>query len=117
MITAENEHGEGYKSEKTFMIKTTTQNFLHDGCSLFCWGNNANSELALPDEQVKKNDAFYVKHSMRKILNNTLFESGSLLQVAPGNASTIFLYLDKESNSQSVLQGGLTVVAKDEKSD
>jgi hypothetical protein len=54
---------------------------------------------------------------MRKILKNKLFEKGGILDVAPGNASTIFHYYDKESRSKSLIQSGITIIAAEEGSD
>ena len=35
--------------------------------------------------------------------------------MAPGNASSVFLIVDKETNSQTIVQSGLTTICKDEK--
>lgn len=92
------------------MVKTLAQDFAKDSLNVYAWGNNTSSELGLSDEQVKENDAQYIKHAMKKILKNKLFEKGGILQVAVGNASTVFMYHDKEANMQSVIQSGITII-------
>lgn len=52
---------------------------------------------------------------MRKVLRNELFERDSVAQIATGNASSIFLLIDKESKSQTIVSSGMTTVVKDEK--
>ena len=116
MITAENELGEGYKNQMPFLIQTTKQDFRKDRCDVYEWGNNTNSELGLSDEQIQEHKCAYVNHSMRKILKNKLFENGGLLQVAPGNVSILFLYLDKSTHQQNVIFSGVTTLARDEQS-
>lgn len=114
LVTAENAFGEGYKTTVPFMIRTMSQ-LTSATVDLYVWGNNTNSELGLQDEQVKEEESSYVKHSMRKVLKNKSFANGSLLDVAPGNACTIFLYQDGQSRDQSIIQSGLTTITIDEK--
>jgi len=78
VVTAVNEHGEGYKAKAT-MIRTLSENVVKDPCTLYVWGNNANSELGLDDGQVLKNIAFYKKCALYKVIRQSLFENNSIL--------------------------------------
>ena len=49
MVTAENEHGEGYRPEVPSVILTQQPSF-HDTCSIYVWGSNSMSELGLSEE-------------------------------------------------------------------
>ncbi len=67
VVTAENQHGEGYKA-KPLMVRTLNQDLENDGSNLYVWGNNANSELGLSDELVSLNVTSYVKFAMKKVI-------------------------------------------------
>ena len=58
VVTAENKHGEGYKAEP-LMVRTLSQDLDAGAGNLYVWGNNANSELGLSDEQVTLNLTAY----------------------------------------------------------
>ena len=101
MITAENQLGEGYKSKTPFFVHTPQAQVLH---TLYTWGNNTSSELALSDEQLATLDKdIHIKSSVRRVVKNQSFEQGGVMLVAPGNASSIVLYVDKNTKSQSLL--------------
>lgn len=97
------------------MIRTLSENVVKDPCTLYVWGNNGNSELGLDDGQVLKNIAFYKKCALYKVIRQSLFENNSILQVATGNTSALFLVVDK-GGRQTVVQSGQTTIAKDEQS-
>lgn len=52
MVTADNDLGEGYKPKDPLMLRTMSQDFDKDLCTPYVWGNNANSEIGLSDDQV-----------------------------------------------------------------
>lgn len=79
------------------MVRTLSQDLENEACTLYVWGNNANSELGLNDDQVLGNIAFYQKYALRKIIKQTSFADESVVQVATGNASSLYLIIDPET--------------------
>jgi|LauGreDrversion4_2_1035121.scaffolds.fasta_scaffold155278_2 hypothetical protein len=53
---------------------------------------------------------------MKKIIRQTAFSDEAIVQVAAGNASSIFLVIDPETRYQTIVQSGLTTITKDENS-
>ena len=115
VVTAENQTGEGYKA-MPMMIRTLGQDVETEALTPYVWGQNNFSQLGLSDEQVLGNVSFYHKFCMKKVLRSELFERESVLQVAPGNLSCVYLFCDKESKTQTVVYTGQTAIAKDENS-
>lgn len=115
VVTAESQHGEGYKAEP-LMVRTLAEDLDAGAGNLYVWGNNANSELGLSDEHVMQNVTSYSKFAMKKPIRQTAFQEESVVQVAAGNASSVFLVIDPETRYQTIVYSGLTTITKDEKS-
>ena len=113
VVTTENMYGEGYKAYPS-LIRTLAEDLDSEAYTPYVWGNNANSEIGLSDEQVRCNIAFYVKSSIRKVLRNDLYQTNSVVQVAAGNSSSVFLIIDKDSHAQSIIFQGQTPIVKDQ---
>lgn len=114
VVTAESQHGEGYKAEP-LMVRTLAEDLDAGAGNLYVWGNNANSELGLSDEHVMQNVTSYSKFAMKKPIRQTAFQEESVVQVAAGNASSVFLVIDPETRYQTIVYSGLTTITKDEK--
>eukprot|EP00347_Sterkiella_histriomuscorum_P000877 403374181 len=113
-VTAENDMGEGYQAKIPHLIQTQSfQNHTKSPSSLYVWGNNSNSELGMQDEQAKENESNYINHSLRKIVKNKCFNTGSVVQCAPGNVHSLFLYIDQDSRGETqILQTGQSLIQK-----
>ena len=72
VVTAESQHGEGYKAEP-LMVRTLAEDLDAGAGNLYVWGNNANSELGLSDEHVMQNVSSYSKFAMKKPIRQTAF--------------------------------------------
>ena len=103
MVTALSDHGEGYKCEPPFMVQTLESDPRTEARSLYVWGNNSNSEIGLGDHQVAENISFYNQCVMRKVIRNDLFEQNSVLSIAAGNTTSLFLIVDKQNYSQQII--------------
>jgi hypothetical protein len=90
VVTAVNKLGEGYKSKVMIM---TLSNPSKPG-SLFVWGCNFNSEIALTDDHVCKNISNYQASCLKKPIRNTLFEKDSVILAAAGSTQSVFVVVD-----------------------
>ena len=113
-VTAVNQIGEGYKPKVLPLLMTTPFDLVDDACDLYVWGNNQSSELGILDEQAESQGELYKKHHMKRPVKNLTFKSGGIMQVAPGNATALLVYSEKESSEVCLLQTGLTFM-QDEK--
>lgn len=85
--------------------------------SLYVWGHNAASQLGLKDDEVLQfSEKEYKKYCMLRPQKNDMFKQ-SLIQVSPGNVSALFLFYDTENRQEMIIQGGMTVLPKDESSE
>ena len=71
MVTAENEHGEGYRPEMPSIVLTQAPSF-QETSSMYVWGSNSMSELGLSEQQVEANKQHYNKTDKSAILSKPL---------------------------------------------
>ena len=60
IVTAVNEHGEGYKTEVATMVRTLPIE-AQKTRDLYVWGSNTNSEIGLTEALVADNKAVFTK--------------------------------------------------------
>lgn len=114
LVTAENEHGEGYRPAYPSIVLTQPQSF-QDTSSMYVWGSNSMSELGLSEQQVEANKQHYNKTDKSAILSKPIKHDNfnqMVHQVAPGNISTTLLCVDKEYDETFIIQMGMCVVMK-----
>ena len=91
--------GEGYQGE-SLMIRTMPYSKETLGC-IYSWGFNANSQLALQDEQLIDNPD-YEKNVLMTPLKSEHFKN-NLIQASCGNVSSIFLFFEEENNCEIII--------------
>lgn len=115
-ITACNKHGEGYKSQTPFFIRTMPDSIM-DTSSLYVWGSNDNSDLGLTAELVESNKDFYHKTKKHAFASKPIFQSafGSIVhQVSCGNISTGVLCVTPETHETMLVMVGTTTVVREQ---
>jgi alpha-tubulin suppressor-like RCC1 family protein len=103
MVTASNEMGEGYRPKHGKMIKTMSES-IYQGTSLYVWGNNESSELALSEEIIDGNKEFCEKTKVIKPFKNAMFD-GIVYQMAAGNVSTVYNCVSENLDTFIVFSG------------
>ena len=110
-VNGVNELGEGYNS-RPFFIRTANYDPNEGLNTLYVWGNNINSQLALKDEQITKDKKSYARNCMMVPVNNTAFND-SVVDVSSGNVTTLVTFYDKELQNTLIIQAGMTTMTKD----
>lgn len=110
-VFAVNAIGEGYPAEQSTYVRTMDDALSEPG-SLYVWGNNQSSELGLTDEQVEENKASYSRCTMRTAVKHSMFD-GIVYDVAPGNVTTVFHCVNKDTRDTFIVMCGMTSCPKD----
>ena len=93
VITACNQHGEGYKPDIPSMVRTQPLS-ISNTSSLYIWGSNTNSQLGLTEKMLTQHRSNYFKNDSKSYLSTAVKHEGfqSLVhQVASGNINTTVL--------------------------
>ena len=110
-VRAINSKGEGYVPDQPTFVRTMETTLSEPG-SLYVWGNNQHSEIGLTDDQVEENKDSYVKCRMTKPVKHAMFNA-IVYDVAPGNITTLFHCVNKETQDTFVVMCGSTAMLKD----
>lgn len=105
-VTAVNENGEeGYHAKEPIFVKTMEPK-VNNCDGLYVWGYNNRSELGLSDDTIEENKDDFQGQAVTRPIRNPMFD-GFTYQVAPGNVSTLFLCVDKQTKYNFLVTCGV----------